>query len=252
MVLELRKRQTAVGDNRDVELMLKWFLYGLHSLLAYLIAVLPSAELSALDSKRLGDLVFDAYKLAAHRTRLVSRFRLVLDDANCWEIVESHCVLSVAPGGLALHAVARPDGRIDAARDAAAALQHPVWAHRRSYSLAIVALSWAYGYTMQYSDSSRARIVASMWALLLTVVAAFLLRSGPEHLPFSGRHGDDAESDDDMSELSKSEVSEPEPTSSAAPRPSAAETPMDCAAVALIGFNGGYGVNPNLGIQIRS
>ena len=63
------------------------YVYGATPLVLYLKKCLPAGQFGSLSAERLGDLVFDGFKLVATRTRIPKRYAHVLESDAAWQEV---------------------------------------------------------------------------------------------------------------------------------------------------------------------
>ena len=119
------------------------------------------------------EVLYEAFKVCAHRTRLMARFTKVLDSDDEWERFEHDLegyVTATSPWPSA------PSADAPASAAPAPQVRTPLWAQRWCYATSIIALSVAYGYVRQYAVSGRSsRITSAALAFLGGVIGLALL-----------------------------------------------------------------------------
>ena len=126
------------------------------------------------------EVLYEAFKACAHRTRLMARFTKVLDSDDEWERFEHDLegyVAATSPWPSA------PSADAPASAAPAPQVRTPLWAQRWCYATSIIVLSVAYGYIRQYTVSGRSRITSAALAFLGGVIGLALLWYGPNALP---------------------------------------------------------------------
>ncbi len=118
------------------------------------------------------EVLYEAFKVCAHRTRLMARFTKVLDSDDEWERFEHDLegyVTATSPWPSA------PSADAPAPAAPAPQVRTPLWAQRWRYASSIIVLSVAYGYVRQYAVSGRSRITSAALAFLGGVIGLALL-----------------------------------------------------------------------------